>query len=44
VATGDLPFLDETFRSLIVVREGLVLYAVAAVGLVVAGLLERKQR
>lgn len=44
VATGDFPLLDETFRSLIVVREGLVLYAVAAVALVVAGLLERKQR
>ena len=44
VATGDFPLLDETFRSLIVVREGLVLYTVAAVGLVVAGPLERKQR
>lgn len=44
VATGDFPLLDETFRSLIVVREGLVLYAVAAVALVVAGPFERKQR
>jgi len=43
-ATGDFPLLDETFRSLIVVREGLILYAAAAVALVVAGLLERKQR
>jgi hypothetical protein len=44
VATGDFPLMDETFRSLIVVREGLILYAVAALGLVVAGPLERKQR
>jgi len=44
VATSDFPLMDETFRSLIVVREGLVLYAVAALGLVVAGPLERKQR
>jgi hypothetical protein len=44
VATGDFPLMDETFRSLIVIREGLVLYAVAALGLVVAGPLERKQR
>jgi len=44
VATSDFPLMDETFRSLIVVREGLVLYAVAALGLVLAGPLERRQR
>lgn len=44
VLTEVLPLQGEYFRTLIVVREGLYLYVMAAVVLIVAGPLQRRQR
>ena len=44
VLLGILPLLSEYARTLMVIREGLYLYVIAAVILIVAGPLERKQR
>ena len=42
VYVGRLPLLSEYGRSLVVLREGLYLYAIAAVLLIIVGSLERR--
>lgn len=43
ILAGMLPLLSEYFRTLIVIREGLYLYVIAAVALIFTGIFERRQ-
>ncbi|MFC1962915.1 hypothetical protein ACFLWB_02830 [Chloroflexota bacterium] len=44
ILTGDMPLLNEHFRELIVIRQGLYLYGLVAVTLFITGAIERKRR
>jgi len=44
IFTNIMPLHDEYYRTLVDIREGLYVYVVAAVVLIAAGLLERRQQ
>ena len=43
ILTRILPLQDEHFRSLVIIREGIYLYAIAAIVLVVTGIVEKRR-